>query len=35
MKIIDLENWNRKEHFEFFSKMKSPYFGFTTEVECT
>lgn len=35
MKIIDLENWNRKEHFEFFSKMASPYFGFTTEVDCT
>ncbi|WP_326983566.1 chloramphenicol acetyltransferase [Chryseobacterium sp. MYb264] len=35
MKVIDLENWNRKEHFEFFSKMKSPYFGFTTEVDCT
>ncbi|MGO4710502.1 CatA-like O-acetyltransferase [Chryseobacterium sp. 2TAF14] len=35
MKVIDIESWNRKEHFEFFSKMKSPYFGFTTEVECT
>jgi len=35
MKVIDFENWNRKEHFEFFSKMKSPYFGFTTEVDCT
>lgn len=35
MKIIDIENWKRKEHFEFFSKMASPYFGFTTEVECT
>ncbi|PQA93139.1 chloramphenicol acetyltransferase [Chryseobacterium shigense] len=35
MKIIDLENWNRKEHFEFFSQMESPYFGFTTEVDCT
>lgn len=35
MKIIDLEKWNRKEHFEFFSKMTSPYFGFTTEVDCT
>ncbi|MDV7695941.1 chloramphenicol acetyltransferase [Chryseobacterium soli] len=35
MKIIDLENWNRKEHFDFFSKMQSPYFGFTTEVDCT
>ncbi len=35
MKIIDIENWNRKEHFEFFSKMASPYFGITTEVDCT
>ncbi|KFF12096.1 chloramphenicol acetyltransferase [Chryseobacterium soli] len=35
MKIINLENWNRKEHFDFFSKMQSPYFGFTTEVDCT
>lgn len=35
MQIIDLENWNRKEHFEFFSSLKSPYFGFTTEVDCT
>ena len=35
MKKIDIENWNRKEHFEFFSKMASPYFGITTEVDCT
>lgn len=35
MKVIDFEGWNRKEHFEFFSSMKSPYFGFTTEVDCT
>ncbi|MGH1516890.1 CatA-like O-acetyltransferase [Chryseobacterium sp. JK1] len=35
MKIVDLEKWNRKEHFEFFSGMASPYFGFTTEVDCT
>lgn len=35
MKIIDIENWNRKEHFDFFSSMDSPYFGFTTEVDCT
>ncbi|SEW16358.1 chloramphenicol O-acetyltransferase type A [Chryseobacterium wanjuense] len=35
MKVIDIASWKRKEHFEFFSKMKSPYFGFTTEVECT
>lgn len=35
MKVIDFEKWKRKEHFEFFSKMKSPFFGFTTEVDCT
>jgi len=35
MKIIDTENWNRKEHFEFFSKMASPFFGIVTEVDCT
>ncbi|SCY97414.1 chloramphenicol acetyltransferase [Flavobacterium caeni] len=35
MRFIDLNNWNRKEHFEFFSKMASPYFGITTEVDCT
>lgn len=35
MKIIDIKNWNRKEHFDFFSKMASPYFGMITEVDCT
>lgn len=35
MKEIDIEKWNRKEHFEFFSKMSSPYFGITTELDCS
>lgn len=35
MKILDIKSWNRKEHSEFFSKMASPYFGITTEVDCT
>ncbi len=35
MKIINLETWNRKEHFEFFSAFKSPYFGFTANINCT
>ncbi|OWP79356.1 CatA-like O-acetyltransferase [Flavobacterium oreochromis] len=34
MKKIDLANWKRKEHFEFFSKMTSPIFGIVTEVDC-
>lgn len=35
MKVIDVEKWNRKEHYEFFSRMASPMFGIVTEVECT
>lgn len=35
MRTIDIENWNRKEHYTFFSKMTSPYFGIVTEVDCT
>lgn len=35
MKLIDTNNWNRKEHFDFFSKMTNPFFGITTEVDCT
>ncbi|RYY97338.1 MAG: chloramphenicol acetyltransferase [Chitinophagaceae bacterium] len=35
MKKIDIESWNRKEHFEFFSSLKSPFFGITAEVDCT
>ena len=35
MNIIDIENWNRKEHYHFFSKMDFPFFGITTEVDCT
>ena len=35
MKIIDIDKWNRKEHYHFFSNMDFPYFGITTEVDCT
>lgn len=35
MKVIDIERWNRKEHYEFFSQMTNPMFGIVTEVECT
>lgn len=30
-----MNDWNRREHFEFFSKMTNPYFGVVAEVECT
>jgi chloramphenicol O-acetyltransferase type A len=35
MKQLDLDTWNRKEHFEFFSKFDEPFFGTTVEVDCT
>lgn len=35
MKQIDIENWNRKDHYHFFSQMKSPFFGITADVDCT
>ena len=35
MQLLDLENWNRKEHFEFFSRMEEPYFGICLDVEVT
>ncbi|MBP9793280.1 MAG: chloramphenicol acetyltransferase [Flavobacterium sp.] len=35
MKEIDITLWNRKEHYEFFSRMKSPFLGLTANVKCT
>jgi chloramphenicol O-acetyltransferase type A len=34
-KEIDITNWNRKEHFEFFSSFDEPFFGITTSIDCT
>jgi chloramphenicol O-acetyltransferase type A len=33
MKIIDKENWERKEHFEFFSAFDEPFFGLVAQME--
>lgn len=32
---IDIENWNRKEHFTFFSNMEEPFYGLTVSIDCT
>lgn len=32
---LNLETWNRKEHFLFFKKMEEPFFGITTTINCT
>jgi chloramphenicol O-acetyltransferase type A len=34
-KNIDLENWNRKEHFNFFLGYDEPFFGIVTNIECS
>jgi len=35
MKKLDFQNWNRKEHFEFFSSFDEPFFGVVSEVDST
>lgn len=35
MKIIDIDNWNRKEHFNFFSQYDEPFFGIVSEIDCS
>lgn len=32
---LDLANWNRREHFAFFSRMEEPYWGVTVELDAT
>lgn len=32
---LNLDIWNRKEHFLFFKQMEEPFFGITTTIDCT
>ncbi|AXG73879.1 chloramphenicol acetyltransferase [Flavobacterium arcticum] len=32
---LDLENWSRREHFEFFRKFEEPFFGIVADVDVT
>lgn len=32
---LNLETWNRMEHFLFFKQMEEPFFGITTTIDCT
>ena len=32
---LNLETWNRREHFLFFKQMEEPFFGITTTIDCT
>ena len=33
--LIDIETWNRKEQFAFFSTFDEPFFGITVTADCT
>ena len=33
--LLDLDNWNRKEHFLFFKQMQEPFFGASINIDCT
>jgi chloramphenicol O-acetyltransferase type A len=32
---LNLDSWNRKEHFLFFKQMQEPFFGVTVSIDCT
>lgn len=34
-KKLDVENWERKEHFLFFKNFEEPFFGVTIDLDCT
>lgn len=35
MEAVNVKDWKRREHYEFFSNMANPTFGIVTEVDCT
>ena len=35
MQELNIENWNRKEHFHFFSQFDDPYFAVTIDFDVT
>jgi chloramphenicol O-acetyltransferase type A len=35
MQIIDIENWKRKEHFEFFYRMDYPQYNICANIDIT
>lgn len=35
MKKIDMENWSRKQHFDFFNNFDYPHFNITLDLNIT
>ncbi|QCR22322.1 chloramphenicol acetyltransferase [Pontibacter sp. SGAir0037] len=34
-KEVNISEWNRKEHYHFFSRFEEPFFGITVQIDCT
>jgi chloramphenicol O-acetyltransferase type A len=32
---IDINQWVRKDHYQFFSQFEEPFFGITADIDCT
>ena len=32
---LDLENWDRKDHFHFFNGFEEPFWGVTVDIDCS
>ena len=32
---LNIDTWNRKEHFNHFCQMEEPFFGVTISIDCT
>lgn len=32
---LDLDRWERKEHYHFFKEFEEPFFGLTVDIDCT
>ncbi len=32
---LDINNWERKDHFQFFNQFEEPFFGLSVDVDCT
>ena len=35
MRYLDIESWNRKQHFEHFNRFEDPYFGVVVDLDVT
>jgi chloramphenicol O-acetyltransferase type A len=34
-KELNIDNWVRKDHFNFFIQFEEPFFGVTVDIDCT